>query len=169
MSRLYNTFRAGARGVTDQTRETWFAAAARGAAFLEKARRDDGTGLLYFSTTREGVGTHYQRRPYAAVFYMLACLEFQHAIKTRVQEGKKSDGLDPTSFTNAVSVHGFGNWPPRMHMQSLSCSEALCLRTDCLRQRSHFFLYFTIEMLCMFSDSSHRIALHRVIGDRNVQ
>ena len=49
-------------GVTEATREEWFAAAALGAGFQDKAKREDG--LLFFSTTRTGDGAccHMQYR-----------------------------------------------------------------------------------------------------------
>ena len=46
--------------------------AREGAAFLERAKQEDGEGeRLFFSTTREGAPLHFQRKPYGAVFYTM--------------------------------------------------------------------------------------------------
>jgi len=84
-ARLYNSLSEADDGVTAAMRESWFSAAELGMSFLDKAKRDDG--MLFFSTTREGEGLHYQRKPYTAVFYILAHLEFYQAIQTRKADG----------------------------------------------------------------------------------
>ena len=48
--------------------------ACNGARFLEKLK--DPIGRLYFAVSRDGSRPlHFQRKPYAAVFYVLACIE----------------------------------------------------------------------------------------------
>ena len=47
-------------------------------------------GKLYFSTTREGEPLHFQRKPYAAVFYSMGLLEFAKALEIFLKTGKKS-------------------------------------------------------------------------------
>ena len=87
LSRMYNSFAVGVAGVSEETRESWFAAAAAGARFLKKAMRDDG--MLWFSTTQSGdEGVHFQRRPFTAVFYILGSLEYYQLLRTRKAEGK---------------------------------------------------------------------------------
>ena len=47
---------------------------------MGKAKGADGK--LFFSTSREGEPLHFQRKPYAAVFYSMGLLEFSKAVKT---------------------------------------------------------------------------------------
>lgn len=70
-----------------------------GAGFLDKALiPGSDEGLLYFSTTRTGHGLHFQRKPYTAVFYILACLEFAAAIKLREDAKLDVGGFDRAEF-----------------------------------------------------------------------
>ena len=78
-SRLHNELRDRVpKDVSDQ----WFEHASLGAGFLPRLK-DDATGRIYFSTTVDGVPVHMQRKPYAAVFYVLAALEFAEALRVR--------------------------------------------------------------------------------------
>lgn len=52
--------------------------AALGIDYLRKHARDD-QGRYYFSLTREGEPWFFQRKPYGAVFAMMAYLEYHHA------------------------------------------------------------------------------------------
>lgn len=52
--------------------------ASMGLKFIRKFGKDP-KGRIYFSLTREGKPYFYQRKPYAAVFYMLALLEYYKA------------------------------------------------------------------------------------------
>lgn len=45
---------------------------------MHKAKAADGT--LFFSTTESGEHLHFQRKPYAAVFYSMGLLEFSKAV-----------------------------------------------------------------------------------------
>ena len=97
LARMYNEVRPGgdaaalcagavAGAVTAETRAGWLRAAATGARFLDCAKDDDG--LLFFSTSRDGAARlHLQRKPYAAVFYVLGLLEFWKALRTHAAEG----------------------------------------------------------------------------------
>ncbi|CBY32635.1 unnamed protein product [Oikopleura dioica] len=49
-----------------------------GFKFMHKAKAADGT--LFFSTTESGEHLHFQRKPYAAVFYSMGLLEFSKAV-----------------------------------------------------------------------------------------
>ncbi|MFA6109281.1 MAG: AGE family epimerase/isomerase [Candidatus Latescibacterota bacterium] len=72
-SRLYNEFEA---------REEYLEAAGLGLRFIRTHARDP-QGRLYFSLTRDGRPYFYQRKPYAAVFYMLGLLEYGRATNDR--------------------------------------------------------------------------------------
>lgn len=61
-----------------EARPEWLEAAARGLEFIRAHGRDD-RGRLYFSLTRQGQPFFYQRKPYAAVFYLLALVEYHRA------------------------------------------------------------------------------------------
>ncbi len=94
LSRMYNSFAPPV--VPDETRESWYVAAAAGARFLNKAMREDGT--LWFSTSESGdEGLHFQRRPFTAVFYILGSLEFYQILRTRKAEGKDAQD-DPSAY-----------------------------------------------------------------------
>jgi mannose/cellobiose epimerase-like protein (N-acyl-D-glucosamine 2-epimerase family) len=58
--------------------QTHLDAARLGVEFLEKNALDE-QGRYYFSLTREGAPTFFQRKPYSAVFAMLAYLEYAKA------------------------------------------------------------------------------------------
>ena len=45
---------------------------------MHKAKAANGT--LFFSTTESGEHLHFQRKPYAAVFYSMGLLEFSKAV-----------------------------------------------------------------------------------------
>ena len=78
-SRLHNT---PGLAPDKKTNDLWFENAANGAAFLEKGKKADGS--LLFAVSRSGeTPLHFQRKPYAAVFYVLACLEYGEALKVR--------------------------------------------------------------------------------------
>jgi len=68
-SRLYNSV---------ERRREWLNAARLGAEFLRKHVFDE-QGRCYFSLTREGKPSFYQRKPYAGVFVMLGFLEYAKA------------------------------------------------------------------------------------------
>ncbi len=68
-SRLYNAW---------ERKQEYLDAATLGMQFMQRHALDP-QGRVYFSTTREGKPFHYQRKPYAAVFYMLALLEYAQA------------------------------------------------------------------------------------------
>ncbi len=72
-SRLYNTW---------ERKQEYLDAAALGVDFIRRYGRDP-QGRLYFSLTREGQPYFYQRKPYAAVFYMLGLLEYSQATGDR--------------------------------------------------------------------------------------
>mmetsp|Transcript_3651 Transcript_3651/g.9111 ORF Transcript_3651/g.9111 Transcript_3651/m.9111 type:complete len:428 (+) Transcript_3651:66-1349(+) len=94
-ARVYNW--AGMLKASEEQREEWWQAACTGARFLDKALvPDSDEGLLYFSTTRDGHGLHFQRKPFTAVFYILGCLEFAAAVR-----GRKAAGLDAGDFSEA--------------------------------------------------------------------
>jgi N-acylglucosamine 2-epimerase len=85
-SRLHNELRAD---VGDVKAERFFANAKTGAVFLEKGKRADGT--LLFSVSRDGTTPlHFQRKPYAAVFYVLGCLEYGQALRLRAAGGEQA-------------------------------------------------------------------------------
>lgn len=65
-SRLYNEFEKNSR---------YLEVATLGIEYLEKYGKD-GQGRYYFSLTKEGKPWFYQRKPYGAVFAMLAYLEY---------------------------------------------------------------------------------------------
>ena len=65
-ARLYNEL---------ERKQEFLDAATLGLDFIRKFGKDP-QGRLYFSLTREGKPFFYQRKPYAAVFYMLALLEY---------------------------------------------------------------------------------------------
>jgi N-acylglucosamine 2-epimerase len=68
-SRLYNEV---------ERRPEWLEAARLGAEFL-RAHVFDPRGRCYFSLSRDGRATFYQRKPYGAVFVMLGFLEYAKA------------------------------------------------------------------------------------------
>lgn len=68
-SRLYNEL---------EKKQQYLELATLGLEFIEKYGKDE-KNRLYFSLTREGEPFFYQRKPYAAVFYMLALLEYSRA------------------------------------------------------------------------------------------
>ncbi len=69
MSRLHNTL---------EKRAEWLDAARLGVDFIRKHAFDD-QGRCYFSVSREGAPAGFQRKPYSAVFVMLALLEYSKA------------------------------------------------------------------------------------------
>jgi N-acylglucosamine 2-epimerase len=78
-SKLHNDFYDE---LPDATTERWLGYACNGARFLEKLK--DPTGRLYFAVSRDGSRPlHFQRKPYAAVFYVLACIEHSQALLRR--------------------------------------------------------------------------------------
>ncbi len=69
LSKLYNSF---------ERRPEWLDAARLGAGFLRRHVFDD-QGRCYFSLTREGLPSFYQRKPYGAGFVALGFWEFAKA------------------------------------------------------------------------------------------
>ena len=68
-------------------RTAWYDEARRGIDFLPAAELDDGTGRLWFSTTRDGKHpVHLQRKPYAAVFYAMGNLNAARMMKRERRE-----------------------------------------------------------------------------------
>jgi N-acylglucosamine 2-epimerase len=72
-SRLYNELEA---------RTDYLDVAALGLRFI-RAHARDPQGRLYFSLTRDGRPVFFQRKPYAAVFYMMGLLEYGRATGDR--------------------------------------------------------------------------------------
>lgn len=76
-------------------REQWVQAARVGAESLDKAFGSaPGTSSprLFFSATRDWQLKHYQRKPYAAVFYTMGCLQYAVLLRERggaADEAKK--------------------------------------------------------------------------------
>jgi N-acylglucosamine 2-epimerase len=68
-ARLYNEW---------ERRPEYLAAAKLVCDFMRRHGRDE-QGRVYFSLTREGQPFGYQRKPYAAVFYMMGLLEYAKA------------------------------------------------------------------------------------------
>ena len=96
-SRLYNTYKGveciGSKDHVDEVVvETWFENAQLGARFLEKGKRKDNS--LLFAVSATGTPLHFQRKPYAAVFYVLACLEYGAALKLRENCEVNSEEVD---------------------------------------------------------------------------
>ena len=86
-SRLHNEF------VDATDVEPWFAAAKLGADFLRFGK--DADGRLYFAVSRDGATPlHFQRKPYAAVFYTLAALEYAEALRRRGADAEAARWLD---------------------------------------------------------------------------
>ncbi|MGC4055167.1 MAG: AGE family epimerase/isomerase [Paludibaculum sp.] len=69
LSRLYNQV---------EHRPEWLEAARLGAEFLRRHAFDE-KGRCYFSLTREGLPSFYQRKPYAGLFVMLGFSEYAKA------------------------------------------------------------------------------------------
>ena len=69
LARLYNSV---------EPRPEWLDAARLGAEFL-RAHAFDEKGRCYFSLTRDGQPSFYQRKPYAGVFVMLGFIEYAKA------------------------------------------------------------------------------------------
>jgi len=78
MARLYNTV---------ERRPEWLDAARLGTEFL-RAHAFDPQGRCYFSLTREGLPSFYQRKPYAGLFVMLGFLEYARATGDEWYEAK---------------------------------------------------------------------------------
>ena len=68
-ARLYNEF---------DKKQEYFDLAKLGMDFITKYGRDE-KGRVYFSLTRDGRPYFYQRKPYSAVFYVLALIEYSKA------------------------------------------------------------------------------------------
>ena len=72
-----------------RTRDAWYDEAMRGCGFLPNAELGDGTGRLWFSTSRDGsCPVHMQRKPYAAVFYAMGFLNCAKMMKRRRREAE---------------------------------------------------------------------------------
>ena len=90
-SKLHNELRDE---VDATTADRWFAHARSGANFLAHAKRPDGT--LAFAVSRDGhTQLHFQRKPYAAVFYVLGCLEYSQALRVRTDAGLDTHAQTP--------------------------------------------------------------------------
>ncbi len=68
-SKLYNEF---------ESKQEYIDIASLGLNFIRRYGKDE-KGRIYFCLTREGKPYFYQRKPYSAVFYMLALLEYYKA------------------------------------------------------------------------------------------
>ena len=73
---------------TLEKRAAWLETAKLGINFLPNGKgflpgQKEGNQVIYFSTTRDGkTQTHFQRKPYASVFYTMAYLEYWRALQT---------------------------------------------------------------------------------------
>ena len=77
-SKLHNEFHDGADGLGADA-QNWFEFAKAGAAFLKNLKAADGR--LHFAVSRDGrTPLHYQRKPFGAMFYCLAAIEFARAL-----------------------------------------------------------------------------------------
>ena len=83
-ARLHNTF---------EKKQEYLDAAEVGLRFLREHALDP-KGRVYFSLTREGKPFFYQRKPYAAVFYALALLEFAKATDRAELREEAADMFD---------------------------------------------------------------------------
>ncbi len=95
-SKLYNDL---------EPREEYLDAARLILDFLRKRARD-AQGRYYFSLTREGLPSFYQRKPYAAVFAMLGMLEFSkatHDADLRAEMWKRTASPDVYALSQAAS------------------------------------------------------------------
>lgn len=93
-SRLHNELRDD---VGRATATRWFSHAQSGARFLSRGKLDDGT--LAFSVSEDGsLPTHFQRKPYSAVFYVLGCLEYAEALRVRAEAGEPTSGDTPAPW-----------------------------------------------------------------------
>ena len=82
----------------------WFEAALCGARFLERSK--DTNGLLFFSTSRDGATPlHMQRKPYSAVFYVQACLEFGDALRRRSRQGLDTAGEGASKYLREATKY----------------------------------------------------------------
>eukprot|EP00466_Bigelowiella_natans_P016975 jgi/Bigna1/142521/aug1.70_g17229 len=93
-SKLVNTFCEG--GMPLKTINQWAQAAKIGAEALDKAL-GNVPGVkdprIYFSATEDWKLLHYQRKPYATVFYSLGCLEYSSMIQSvnKLQESGQTE------------------------------------------------------------------------------
>lgn len=93
-SRLHNELRSD---VGSETAGRWFAHAQGGARFLSHGKLKEGT--LAFSVCEDGsLPTHFQRKPYSAVFYVLGCLEYAEALRVRAAAGEPTSGDTPEAW-----------------------------------------------------------------------
>ena len=72
-ARLYNEF---------EQKQEYLDLAKLGVDFIRKYGKDE-KGRIYFSLTRQGKPYFYQRKPYSAVFYVLALIEYSKATGQR--------------------------------------------------------------------------------------
>ena len=73
--------------------DRWFANARLGMRFLSSSQAKDPDGRLNFAVSRDGSeALHFQRKPYAAVFHVQACLEYAAALQRRSAEGTDTGG-----------------------------------------------------------------------------
>ena len=94
-SRLHNELRSE---VPADESEKWWRAARCGARFL-KHGKDSATGNIWFAVSRDGSRPlHFQRKPYAAVFHVLGCLEYAECLRVRAAAGLDVDGDDPAPW-----------------------------------------------------------------------
>ena len=93
-SRLFNE---------NPAREELFKVAQDGFRFMSKAKMADGK--LYFSTSKEGVGLHYQRKPYAAVFYSMGLLEFSKALQKYNSMYQKVSDISPKDILDEAKLY----------------------------------------------------------------
>ena len=95
-------------------------AAELGAAFLDKAKDDQG--LLFFSLSRDGSERlHLQRKPYAAVFYVQGKLSYWRMLKVIEDEGGSHGDVDSGVDAALCMADPYVPWlsdDPQIHMQS---------------------------------------------------
>ena len=102
-SRLHNQL---GKDVGAAVRDQWFAAAQLGADWTRQHGKDSD-GRLYFAVSRDGSSPlHFQRKPYAATFHVLGCLEFADALRRRADSDVPTDGAaDPQVYLDEAVAY----------------------------------------------------------------
>ena len=62
-------------------------------------------GTLYFSTTQDGTHLHFQRKPYAAVFYAMGLLEFSRTIQHLPGDHPQKKQLDANQIESEAELY----------------------------------------------------------------
>ena len=96
------------------TATRWNAAARLGAGFLSKGK--DAEGRLLFAVSREGQPLHFQRKPYAAVFYCLACLEYAELQRVRAARGLEAEDAAPWLEEAVAQFEALSRWIREPHL-----------------------------------------------------